>query len=75
VSRPTREELDEMREQGNSTALRDAFTASQRAIAAWEQSHPPPTLDDVLDWVDELRRVFGEPEVDRAPWVGTDFRL
>jgi hypothetical protein len=32
-------------------------------------------IDDLLDWVDELRAVFGEPPVNRSAWRGSNFRL
>jgi hypothetical protein len=32
-------------------------------------------LDAVLDWIDQLRALFGEPRVDRRVWRGSDFRL
>ena len=75
MTRPTREELDDMREEGLSPSVRESFAASERAVAAWEQARPGLGLAGVLDLIDELRSAFGDPEVDLRPWVGTDFRL
>ncbi len=75
MTRPSREELEDMREEGLSSAVRQDFAAAERAVAAWEQARPALGLAGVLDLIDELRSLFGDPEVDRRPWVGTDFRL
>jgi hypothetical protein len=75
MTRLGRKELEDMREEGLSQALRQDFAAAEQAAAAWEQTRPPLGLSAVLDLIDELRSVFGDPEVDRRPWVGTDFRL
>jgi hypothetical protein len=29
----------------------------------------------ILNWIDQLRTLFGDPPVDRRPWRGDDFRL
>jgi hypothetical protein len=29
----------------------------------------------VIDFIDQLRALFGDPPVDRTPWRGNDFRL
>ena len=71
---PTREELAEMREQALSPEAREGFAASRRAVAAWERAHPVD-IAGILDWVDQLRALFGELPVDRRPWRGDDFRL
>jgi hypothetical protein len=70
-----REELEEMRREGLSPELRREFADAQRAVDEWERGRPRRGLSDLLDWVDELRGVFGEPAVDRRPWKGNDFRL
>jgi hypothetical protein len=68
------EELESMREEAFSAELRLAFRASAEALRHWERAHPVDVAA-ILDWIDELRRVFGEPPVDRRPWRGSDFRL
>lgn len=50
------------------------FERSQQAVRRWEREHPT-TIDSILDWIDQLRAVFGEPAVNREPWRGDDFRL
>ncbi len=53
-----------------------SFNEMNAFIAQHEREHPPlPTLDATLDWIDQLRDVFGEPAVDQEPWQGDDFRL
>ena len=75
MSRPTRDELEAMRDAGRSQDVRAAFAASQRSVAEWERSQGASGLVEVLEWIDELRSVFGDPEVNRRPWIGDDFRL
>jgi hypothetical protein len=41
-----------------SAAVRVEFEASAAAVATWERAHPR-TLDDYLEFLDELQRVFG----------------
>jgi hypothetical protein len=72
--RPTTEELESMREEGFSAEVRAAFRKSARAVAAWERAHPVD-IEGILDWVDQLRGIFGDPPVDRRPWRGNDFRI
>jgi hypothetical protein len=55
-------------------SAREAFDASRRAVAAWERAHPVD-LAGILDWIDQLRALFGDPPVDQRPWRGDDFRL
>lgn len=74
MTRPSAEELAEMREQALSPEAREGFAASRRAVAAWERAHPVD-IAGILDWVDQLRSLFGDPPVDRRPWRGDDFRL
>jgi hypothetical protein len=74
MTRPSREELREMREQGLSDEARSAFRASARAVEAWERAHPVD-VEGILDWIDQLRALFGDPPVDRTPWRGDDFRI
>jgi hypothetical protein len=74
MTRPTAEELASLREDGLSETLRREFRASARATAAWEREHGAD-LEAILDWIDQLRSIFGEPAVDRTPWRGNDFRL
>jgi hypothetical protein len=70
----TREDLAEFREEGRSAERQRAFRDADRKIREWESAHPQ-TLDSILDWIDQLRAVFGDPPVDRRPWSGDDFRL
>lgn len=74
MSRSSPEELAEMREQALSAEARAGFAASRRAVAAWERAHPVD-IAGILDWVDQLRALFGDPPADRRPWRGDDFRL
>jgi hypothetical protein len=74
MTRPTAEELASLREDGLSETLRREFRASARATAAWEREHGAD-LEAILDWIDQLRSIFGDPPVDRTPWRGSDFRL
>jgi hypothetical protein len=79
MTRLPREQLEEMREDGASQSLRDAFTAAERASNEWERhrgrAQSQLGIEEILDWIDELRAAFGEPDVDRRPWTGDDFRL
>lgn len=74
MSRLSVQELREIREDGLSETRRREFGESARICEAWDRAHPV-TLEGVLDWIDQLRDAFGEPEVDRTPWRGSDFRL
>jgi hypothetical protein len=67
-----REELREFREE--ALDRKRAFHEAEVKLRAWERAHPQ-TLDSILDWIDQMRSVFGEQSVDRRPWVGEDFRL
>lgn len=53
---------------------RAAFRARATVEAAWDAEHPS-TLDQLLHFVEELRQLFGDPEIDRRPTRGSDFRL
>lgn len=68
------EELEAFRDDTLSDAARAAFRASADATERWDRAHPMD-VNATLDWIDELRRAFGDPEVDRRPWRGNDFRL
>jgi len=74
VSRPTRAELESLREEGLSAARRREFRDSARATRRWERAHAPD-LEAILEWIDELRALLGDPPVERRPWRGSDFRL
>jgi len=52
----------------------EEFAASRRAVEAWQRQHPV-SFPDLLAWIDSLRRVFGDPPVDRRPSVGDDYRI
>jgi len=75
----TRTQLEEMRVDGMSPRIRSDFADAEREIARWEHARGRARsqlgIEDMLAWVDALRAVFGEPEVDRRPWSGSDFRL
>lgn len=58
----------------DAVSLRRDFAESARICEAWDRAHPV-TLEGILDWIDQLRAAFGEPEVDRTPWRGEDFRV
>ncbi len=67
-------ELEAFREEGLSEERRLAFRASAEAIERWERAHPVG-IEEILDWIDQLRAAFGEPPVETRPWRGDDFRL
>jgi hypothetical protein len=67
-------DLEEMRRDALSADARRAFRESADAVAGWDREHPID-LAAILLWIDELRALFGDPPVDRAPWRGSDFRL
>ena len=69
-----REELESLREDGLCAERRRAFERAARATGDWDRRHPLD-VDAVLDWIDQLRSLFGDPPVDRRPWRGSDFRL
>jgi hypothetical protein len=52
----------------------EEFAASRRAVEAWQRQHPV-SFADLLAWIDALRRVFGDPPVDRRPSAGDDYRI
>jgi hypothetical protein len=64
-----RKEIEELRDDAGSPEAKAAFAASERAVEAWERANPT-TLEGTLDWIDQLRAVFGDPEPDRTPWTG-----
>jgi hypothetical protein len=70
----TPEELQEFLAESRSPERERALREAAAKLRLWEQSHPH-TLDGILDWIDQLRAIFGEPPVDPRPWVGNDFRL
>ena len=69
-----RRDHEQMRRDAFSSEIRADFRRSPRAVARWEREHPLG-LDSVLDWIEQLRRLLGDPEVNREPWRGEDFRL
>jgi hypothetical protein len=79
MSRLTPAQLEQMRDDGLSGDVREAFATAERATDTWERDRARAAsqlgIGEILDWIDELRAVFGEPEVDRRPWIGEDFRL
>ncbi len=70
----TREDLAEMRRDADSAEIRAEFRRSARAVRRWERDHPQD-LVAVLAWIEQLRRLFGDPELDHEPWRGENFRL
>lgn len=74
MSRLSEQEKAELLEDARSETRRREFADSTRACEAWERAHPV-SLEAILDWIDQLRAAFGEPEVDRTPWRGDDFRI
>ena len=67
-------ELEEMRDHALDARTRENFRRSEAAVRSWERAHPT-TLDQTLDWIEQMRRAFGDMPVDTEPWEGTDFRL
>lgn len=67
-------DLEEFRDEALSAASKAAFAASDRAVEAWERANPT-TLAGTLDWIDQLRAAFGDPEPDRTPWSGDKFLI
>ncbi len=67
-------DLEEMRDEALSPEAREEFAASARAVARWERDHPV-SIEQVLDWIDQLRAAFGDPAPDRTPWRGDDYRI
>lgn len=74
MNRSRSDELEAMREDGLSEAICREFRASAEATARWDRAHPTDVAA-MLDWIDQLRAVFGDPPVDRRPWRGEDFRI
>lgn len=66
--------LEEMRDHALDPRTRENFRRSEAAVQRWERDNPT-TLDRMLDWIEQIRRTFGDLPVDREPWRGTDFRL
>jgi hypothetical protein len=75
VSRPSRQELDSLREDGLSPERRGALRESARVGDETEGLRGGPGIEAILDWIDELRALFGDPPPNLRPWPGTDFRL
>jgi len=69
MNRSRSEELEAMREDGLFEEIRREFRASAEATARWDRAHPTD-VDAILDWIDALRAMFGDPPVDRRTWWG-----
>jgi hypothetical protein len=57
--------------------IRAALFAIHRGLVereAWERENPT-SIEGILDWIDQLREAFGDPEPDRTPWHGDDFKI
>jgi len=67
-------QLEDMREDGLSEHRRREFRAAAEASRRYDEAHPVG-LEEILDWIEQLRALFGDPPVNRAPWRGGDFRL
>lgn len=67
-------ECEEMLAEARSERVRANFAASARDCEAWDRAHPT-TLEGILEWIEQLRQVFGDPPVDRTPSVADDFRI
>ena len=62
--------LEEGQSPGRQRALREAGARSR------DREHEQlRTLDALLDWIEQLHALFGEPPLDERPWRGGDFRL
>lgn len=71
---PFSRELEEFRGEALSPEVRSEFAASAQAVENWERANPV-SLADILGWIEQLRTAFGDPEPDRTPWPGDDFRI
>ncbi len=67
-------EVDVRREASQLGLERDDFARSARAVSRFERSRRA-RIDALLDWVDALRDLFGDPPVNPRSWRGSDFRL
>lgn len=67
-------DLEEMREHALDPETRENFRRSAQIVHEWERANPT-TLDQMLDWIEQIRRTFGDMPVDTEPWRGSDFRL
>jgi hypothetical protein len=67
-------DLEEFRDDALSPEVKAEFAASDRAVEAWERENPT-SIEGILDWIDQLRAAFGDPEPDRTPWRGDDFKI
>jgi len=67
-------ELEEFRDEALSPESRAEWLASARAVEAWDRAHPV-SMETILGFIDQLREMFGEPEVDRTPWRGDKFLI
>ena len=67
-------DLEEFRDEAVSAESKAQWAASARAVEAWERANPT-TLEGILDWIDQLRLAFGDPEPDRTPWRGDNFKI
>ena len=71
-----RREMEAFVAEGRDPKRQADLREAARLNRAWDLEHRPlGTIDEVLDFVDQLREIFGEPKVDTRPWRGDDFRL
>lgn len=73
MSKLSEAEREELVRESRDAALRASFAESARVCEAWERAHPVG-LEGILEWIDQLRALFGEPPVDGTPWRGDDLR-
>jgi hypothetical protein len=55
-------------------SARESFEESRHVVEAWDRAHPVG-VEGILDFIDQLRSLFGDPPVCRLPWRGDDFRV
>jgi hypothetical protein len=68
------DELESLREDALSERAREEFRQSDRAVRSWERA-AEDGIEAALDWVDQLRALFGDPPVRMEPWRERAFRL
>jgi len=74
MSRLSAAEIEELLRDARDPERTRAFAESARICEEWDRAHPVG-LEGILDWIEQLRALFGDPPVDRTPWRGDDFRL
>lgn len=67
-------DMEEFRDEALTPEAVAEFAASALAVETWERANPI-SLEQILGWIDQLRAAFGDPEPDRTPWRGDDFKI